>query len=71
MGVDVFSSATRSLPSLVCIIMPGAAAAGAGSSVGIEGLGGFEGDCERSILRFGRGGMMGMSLPNVLPLPPG
>ena len=37
------------------------------------GLRGFEGDCERSILRFGRGGMMGMSLPNVLlePLPAG
>ena len=47
--------------------MPGAATAGSG--VGMLELRGFEGDCERPILPFGRGGMIGMSLPNVLPEP--
>lgn len=43
-------------------------AATCGSSV--EEVWDFDGDADRSILRFGRGGMTGRSLPNVLPLPP-
>lgn len=45
--------------------MPGAATEGPS----VDEVWDFEGDADRSILRFGRGGMTGRSLPNVLPLP--